>query len=177
MPDDDFDAFFRSRYTDLVAFVMRLGARLDDAEEAAQEAMVAAYASWPRIRDPAAWTWRVAYRSFLAQVRRRRLREVLVPTEALYQRADPAEPEADLLWRDRFHRLLAGLAERQRRIVALWYEGYPVREIAGRLNVEPGTVRSAFRHARARLAGLFGDPSSGPDQRRPRHSRDSRRKP
>jgi RNA polymerase sigma-70 factor (ECF subfamily) len=151
--DDAFDAFFRARYTDLVAFVMRLGARLPDAEEAAQEAMVAAYTSWHRIRDPGAWTWRVAYRSYLRQVRHRRLRESLVSADELVQRpaTDSDEAEAEVLWRDRFRRLLARLTEKQQRVVALWYDGYVAKEIAERLRIEPGTVRSIFRHARRRL--------------------------
>jgi RNA polymerase sigma-70 factor (ECF subfamily) len=168
-PDDTFDAFFRARYTDLVAFVMRLGARLPDAEEAAQEAMVAAYASWHRIRDPAAWTWRVAYRSYLRQVRRRRLRESLVSADELGQRAAPDETDADVLWRDRFRRLLARLTDRQQRVVALWYDGYLAKEIAERLRIEPGTVRSIFRHARRRLVDVLSEPS--PDGQPPRRRR------
>jgi len=156
-PDETFDAFFRARYTDLVAFVMRLGARLPDAEEAAQEAMVAAYASWYRIRDPAAWTWRVAYRSYLRQVRRRRLRESLVSADELGQRAAPDETDAEVLWRDRFRRLLARLTDKQQRVVALWYDGYLAKEIAERLRIEPGTVRSIFRHARRRLVDVLSD--------------------
>jgi RNA polymerase sigma factor (sigma-70 family) len=159
-PNDSFDAFFRARYTDLVAFVMRLGARLPDAEEAAQEAMVAAYASWHRIRDPGAWTWRVAYRSYLRQVRHRRLRESLVSAEELSQRPAPDEAEAEVLWRDRFRRLLARLTDRQQRVVALWYDGYLAKEIAERLRIEPGTVRSIFRHARRRLVDVLRDPST-----------------
>jgi RNA polymerase sigma-70 factor (ECF subfamily) len=156
-PNDSFDEFFRARYTDLVAFVMRLGARLPDAEEAAQEAMVAAYASWHRIRDPAAWTWRVAYRSYLRQVRRRRLRESLVSADELSQRGAPDEGVEELLWRDRFRRLLAKLTDKQQRVVALWYDGYLAKEIAERLRIEPGTVRSIFRHARRRLVDVLGD--------------------
>lgn len=165
--DDEFDTFFRQRYTDLVVFLMRLGARLDDAEEAAQEAMIAAYASWPRIHDPKAWTWRVASRIYLRQVRRRRLRELLVPDDALaqrashYQQAEPSTTEADLVWRDRFRRLLLRLTERQQRVFAMWYDGYLGKEIADRLNVTPGTIRSLLRNARHRLAEILDHPRRG----------------
>lgn len=162
MPND-FDTFFRSRYAQLVGFIMQLGARREDAEEAAQEAMVAAYSSWHRIANPTAWAWRVAYRKYLARVRQARLRELLVPSDRLQHRPDPAQPLDDLLWRDRARRLLGRLAERQRRVVTLWLDGYRPEEIAGRLGVKPGTVRSLFRHARKRLAALLPDRAGGRD--------------
>lgn len=157
MSDRDFDTFFRDRYPHLVAFVMQLGAHRHDAEEAAQDAMVAAYASWHRIDNPGAWTWRVACRSYLRLVRRRRIRELLVPDDRLYHRPDTTETDADVLWRDRVRGVLSRLADRQRRVVAMWLDGYRPEEIAGRLGIRPDTVRSLFRYARKRLATLFRD--------------------
>jgi RNA polymerase sigma-70 factor (ECF subfamily) len=153
-PDASFDEFFRLRYRDLVRYVGRLGATVDDAEEAAQDAMMAAYERWHRIRNPDAWVWRVACRAYLRTHRRRRLREVLQPGERLSQpgAVDESDTLAGIL---QVRGLLLRLAVQQRRVMAWWLDGYRFDEIATKLDVRPATVRSLFRHARARLRDVF----------------------
>jgi len=159
--DVQFDRFFRARYRDLVRHVMRFGATLDEAEEAAQEAMITAYQRWPTITNPNAWTWRVACRAYLRVARRRRIREVLAPAEGLPLVSTPDGTDA-LLSTFRVRSLLGRLAAQQRRVVAWWLDGYQFNEIANKLDVQTSTVRSLFRHARARLARLLRDQAAAP---------------
>jgi len=159
--DEAFDAFFRARYEDLVRFVMRLGADVHDAEEVSQEAMSAAYERWDDIRDPPAWTWRVACRVYLRRRQRRRRHEMLLPVPLLPEAAragpEPSRPEDAVISSDTVRRLLRGLARQQRRVVAWWLEGYRFEEIAQRLDIATSTVRSVFRNARERLATRFSE--------------------
>lgn len=159
--DKAFDAFFRARYEDLVRFVMRLGADLHDAEEVSQDAMSAAYERWDDIRDPPAWTWRVACRAYLRRRQRRRRHEMLLPAALLPEAAPGSRagepPEDDVISSDTVRRLLRGLARQQRRVVAWWLEGYRFEEIAQRLDIATSTARSVFRNARERLATRFGE--------------------
>jgi RNA polymerase sigma-70 factor (ECF subfamily) len=154
--DAEFDRFFRASYRDLVRHVMRFGATLDEAEEAAQEAMTTAYERWTTIANPGAWTWRVACRAYLRVARRRRIREVLAPSDGL-----PSSWTADgtdaLLGTFRVRSLLARLAAQQRRVVAWWLDGYQFNEIANKLDVQTSTVRSLFRHARSRLQRVLNE--------------------
>jgi RNA polymerase sigma-70 factor (ECF subfamily) len=170
VPDASFDAFFRLRYRDLVRYLGRLGATVDDAEEAAQDAMTAAYERWHRISNPDAWIWRVACRGYLRTDRRRRLREVLRPGERVPQSA--VADESDAFASIQVVRgLLLGLATQQRRVVAWWLQGYRFEEIATKLNVRTATVRSSFRHARVRLREVFRAQAGADVPRRRRHAR------
>jgi RNA polymerase sigma-70 factor (ECF subfamily) len=153
-PDASFDEFFRLRYRDLVRYIGRLGATVHDAEEAAQDAMTAAYERWHRIDNPDAWVWRVACRAYLRTHRRRRLREVLQPGERLTSSTVSDESEA-LASAFQVRGLLLLLAAQQRRVMAWWLDGYRFDEIAAKLDVRTATARSLFRHARARLRDLF----------------------
>jgi RNA polymerase sigma factor (sigma-70 family) len=151
-----FDRFFRASYWDLVQHVKRFGATHHEAEEAAQEAMITAYQRWPSIANPSAWTWRVACRAYLRVARRRRAREVLTPLDGLPLAATADGTDA-LLGTFRVRSMLARLAAQQRRVVAWWLDGYQFHEIAHKLDVKTSTVRSLFRHARARLRRFLHD--------------------
>jgi RNA polymerase sigma factor (sigma-70 family) len=172
LPDASFDEFFRLRYRDLVRYVGRLGATVHDAEEAAQDAMTAAYERWHRIDNPDAWVWRVACRAYLRTHRRRRLREVLQPGERMNHSTvyDESEALAGVL---QVRGLLLRLAAQQRRVMAWWLDGYRFDEIAAKLDVRTATARSLFRHARARLRVLFRAQTDYEYARRP--GRDYRR--
>lgn len=165
VPHASFDEFFRQRYGDLVRYLGWLGATVDDAEEAAQEVMTAAYERWHRIRNPDAWIWRVARRAYLRTQRRRRLREVLRPGEWVPQSAvlDESDALASAL---QVRSLLLRLAIQQRRVVAWWLDGYRFDEIAKKLDVRTATVRSLFRHARVRLREAFRTQSDDEYRRR-----------
>ena len=71
MPDtgEDFDQFFRREFGALVAFVRKLGFELEDARDAAAEAMKDAYRNWARLETPLPWIRVAAQRVALHHVR------------------------------------------------------------------------------------------------------------
>ncbi|HPG23370.1 MAG TPA: sigma-70 family RNA polymerase sigma factor [Amaricoccus sp.] len=153
-------------------FLMRRGASEADAEEIVQEVMVAIWrraASFDPERAAAAtWIFTIARNRRIDLVRRARRPEP-DPQDPLF-RPDP-EPGgvARISAAEREARLragLAGLAPEQRQVlVAAFYEGLSHGEIAARLDLPVGTVKSrirlAFGHLREaigeEMAGGFGD--------------------
>jgi RNA polymerase sigma-70 factor (ECF subfamily) len=136
------------------------------AEDVCQEAFVHAIDRIDDCRDP------TRFGSWLRQIVRRRARNYL--RHARVRRAlplagdmgaDQAESPADAAvrsdLRDRLLAALAQLPEDRREVVLLHdLEGWTHREIAERMKLPPGTVRSHLHHARRRLRELLG-PSGG----------------
>ena len=137
------------------------------AEDVCQEAFVHAIDRIDDCRDPA------RFGAWLRQIVRRRARNYLrharVRRTAPIERdvlADPGESPADAAVRaDLRERLLAALGQLpgDRREVVLLHdlEGWTHREIAERMQLPPGTVRSHLHHARRRLRELLGRMTGG----------------
>lgn len=134
-----------------------------DAEDAVQDALVAAWDRLASLRDPAAfpaWITRVVSRTCLKRLRRDRLRHAL----PLVAAADVAEPRAaDPASGVDVARLLAALAPRQRAVMHLTViEGMSDGEIGRCLGIAPGSVRAHRRRARNRLHEMFDEMQGGP---------------
>lgn len=141
--------FYREFIPDLVGFLVWQGARLAEAAELAQEAMIEAHRSWSAIKYPRAWVKRVASRKYA---------RLLATTE------EPLEPVnlSDLLcpsidipeWEERHEvlRLLNLLPPRQRQVMAWTYDGYSPTEIAAELNISAEAVRTNLKRARRTLS-------------------------
>jgi len=134
------------------------------AEDATQEALVAAWHDLPALRDPdrfEAWLHRLLVRSCYREARRyRRLQEMEIqelPVEG-------AEPDRSLLLADRdvLERGFRHLDPDQRAVLVLHhYVGFPLAEIADVLGVPLGTVKSRlFRATQAMRSALAADASS-----------------
>lgn len=133
----------------------RLGDRAR-AEDATQEAFVAIWRS-ARTYDPArgaggAWLHAVA-RNAITDGLRRTPEPVAEPRDAPGREPDPAE-QAESEWTAwRVHRALEALPERERPVIELAYwRGLSQSEIAERLGLPLGTVKTRTRSALARLA-------------------------
>ncbi len=141
-----------------VAFQALVGGRLDrayglalhivgnagDADDACQEALLAAWSAWPRLRDPGrfdAWFDRILVNTCLEHLRRRRRRPQAMLSE-----------EPDVADRD----VLAGTVERD--AMAFWAD-LPTEAIAERLGIPPGTVRSRLHYALDALRTFLGQES------------------
>jgi RNA polymerase sigma-70 factor (ECF subfamily) len=120
-----------------------------DAEDACQEALVAAWTAWPRLRDPArfdAWFDRILVNTCIEHLRRRARRPVSeLPDE-------PGIAARDLLAGsiagDVIGRALRNLSPEHRVTVVLRYwADLSTEAIADRLGVPPGTVRSRLHYA------------------------------
>lgn len=159
---DAFVALFERYAGRVKAFMMRSGASPADADEIVQEVMVAI---WRRAGtfDPdkaAASTWIFAIaRNRRIDMIRKVSRPAPDPEDPLFQ----PDPEPDGLSRvsaaeraERLRESLAALAPEQRSVLmAAFYEGLSHGEIATRLDLPLGTVKSrirlAFRHLRSAL--------------------------
>ena len=136
----------------MVLYLRKNGASGPEAEDAAQEAMTDAYRSWDRIRSPRAWVRRAAFRSYLRHVRKlRRESPALEAEDALMadriSRVEGSEPDEQ--WR--VIAVMRRLPPEQRKVAALFYDGFSLAEIAEVVGKPAGTVRSLLRHARLRL--------------------------
>ena len=117
-----------------------------DAQDAVGEALLRAWQSFDRLRDPAAarpWLLKIAVNCARAQLRRAR---PVLPLEETAGAAAPAEEPLGL-WE-----LVRALPEDQRLAVTLYYyDGLSVGEIARVLGVPQGTVKSRLARGRDRL--------------------------
>lgn len=156
-----FAEFYRATYRGVVAQLYAYTGDLTEAQEAAQEAFVRAWARWNRVveyDEPRAWVCRVAYRVAISRWRRART------AAAVLRRHGPPDPEpgpdvanADLV------AALRRLPEAQRRALVLHYlGGFSVAEIAALDGVASGTVKSRLSRGRETLAGLLGGYGGAP---------------
>jgi RNA polymerase sigma-70 factor (ECF subfamily) len=179
MADDDLRALverarrgqpeaFEALYERFEAHVYALCARLLADPEAAAEATGAIWLTvWQRLRGLrhaeafTAWLRQTAVRECHRRQRRRPWWRVWGGDEAIAERADEQPPPAAGLTRDelaeRVQAALARLSAEHREVVVLHHlEGLPVAEIAGLLDVAPGTVKSRLGRARTHLTRLLG---------------------
>jgi RNA polymerase sigma-70 factor (ECF subfamily) len=134
------------------------------AEDATQEALVAAWHDLPALRDPdrfEAWLHRLLVRACYREAGRDRRRQEVEVNELTL---DGAEPDRSLLLADRdaLERGFQRLDPDQRAVLVLHhYVGYPLAEIADVLGIPTGTVKSRlFRATQAMRAALAADASS-----------------
>ncbi|HWD07976.1 MAG TPA: RNA polymerase sigma factor [Actinomycetota bacterium] len=148
-----FEPFFAATCQTVVGLVAAVTGDLRLAEDATQEAYLRALRRWGRVRQldrPELWVARVASNLAIDRWRRHR-RESGGATDR------PIDPPDSVgkLWVEWG---LAQLTPAERRVVLLKdLEGYPVKEIAGRLGRSPETVKSQLASGRRRLRQLLGD--------------------
>jgi DNA-directed RNA polymerase specialized sigma24 family protein len=145
----EFIVFYRTQTSALVRFLVWMGARLPDAADLAQDAMLEAFNCWQTIEHPRAWIRRVASRKY-----GRRLAGTEEPVDQVDGR--PLLPvRCDLTDWEQHHeiqRLLALLPPRQRQVMAWTYDGY-----------QPRDRRRTRHHSRGRAQ----QPATGPPQAGP----------
>lgn len=145
--EEAFRALYRAHTPYLFCLALRLaGGRRDEAEEAVQEA-------WLRAAERmAGFRWRSSLRTWISgilinccrEIGRRRRRDVVL--------VEPAGRHPSAPSRIDLERSLAELPDPQRHVVVLFYvEGYTHEEIAGLLDIAPGTSKSRLFEARRKL--------------------------
>jgi RNA polymerase sigma factor (sigma-70 family) len=149
---EEFDDFFRREYRKLVASVMFVGARREEAEDAVTEAMVLAARRFPDLEHPAVWVRVAAQRLYIKKAQRER--ELARREQLMSPPAAPARPgDHDLL--DFVREILATMPPAQATVLALTIDGYTAGEIASMLGCPQTTVRSNLRNARATMAAAL----------------------
>ena len=169
-PPTDGELVLRARKGDDIAFgllveryqravyavAVSVTGRHEDAEDAAQEAFLVALGRLDECRSPerfAGWLMTIVRNRSKNLIRRESLRETdQVPPGARSRAPTPDRIAETRELRDLLEKALAGLPEVQRQIVLLHdLEGWKHREIAERLELPAGTVRSHLHFARKAL--------------------------
>jgi RNA polymerase sigma-70 factor (sigma-E family) len=153
METPDFDEWVAQRGAALLRFAYLLTRDHARAEEAVQDALIAAYSRWTRIcrgQDPEAYVRRSIVNADISRWRRFLRRETPTPDPAAERAgADLADAQAE---QDAVWTLCATLPTKQRAAVVLrYYEDLPDAEIADILDCSPATVRSQIHRALATL--------------------------
>lgn len=119
-----------------------------DAQDATHDAFVSAWRAWASLRDPArfeAWFDRIIVNTCRNRLRGTRRRPTDISSEVAIATGDPFGQSED---RDVLGVAIAGLSPDHRIVVALrFYRDLTVDDIAGRLGVPSGTVRSRLHYA------------------------------
>ena len=134
------------------------------AEDATQEALVAAWRDLSALRDPDrfdGWLHRLLLRACYREASRGR-RRWTVETEVRESDGMASDPTADFADRDQLERGFRRLAPDQRAVIVLHhYLGLTLDETADALGVPPGTARSRINRAMGALrAALDADARS-----------------
>ncbi|MFC0623564.1 SigE family RNA polymerase sigma factor [Kribbella deserti] len=149
-----FEVWVRERGAAMLRFGYLVTRDQGRAEEAVQDALVAAYPRWSRIcraGDPEAYVRRSIVNADISGWRRFRRRETPV-ADAPAPKYDQPDHAGDVAEQDAVWALCATLPKRQRAAVVLrYYEGLPDAAIAEILGCTAGTVRSQISRALATL--------------------------
>ncbi|MFS3127752.1 RNA polymerase sigma factor SigM [Nocardioides sp. Bht2] len=174
--DGDAEAFGElfARHRDrLWAVALRTMGNREDAADALQEAMIAAFRRAGSYRGDAqvtTWLHRVVVNACLDRLRALKVRHAeALPDDvdeyggrgSLLTISEAEEPDAAALTAERRDQVLAALAtlpdDQRAALVLVDMEGYPVADVARMLDCAIGTVKSRCARGRRRLAKLLVD--------------------
>ena len=124
------------------------------AQDATQQALLAAWRDLPTLRDPErfeAWLYRLVVRSCYVEAARHRRAGTQVRLIATDQVASP-DTAGTIADRDELERGFSRLSPDHRVVIVLrHYLGYPLEEIAAVLDIPVGTARSRLHYATSQL--------------------------
>jgi RNA polymerase sigma-70 factor (ECF subfamily) len=156
-----FDALARLTGDRCMAIAFRILRDFDLANDAVQAALLVAWRDLRSLRDPALfepWLHRILTNACYSEARHRRRwseRIRTIPVESVHRTDDFLEIEARELLEHAFRRLTL---EQRAVLVFHHYLGLSLPEVAERLGIPLGTVKSRMYHAkRALRAGLDAD--------------------
>jgi RNA polymerase sigma-70 factor (ECF subfamily) len=151
----EFDAIYRDNLRRVYAIALRFARDPEGAEEIVQDAFIRVWRSLPSFNGNSrlsTWLHSVAVNAALDGVRKRSRADAWIDREVDLDRyateVGRAMPSADV----DLERAVAALPDGAREVVILHYfEGFPCAEIAERLGVVEGTVKSQLHRARQLL--------------------------
>lgn len=154
-----FEALFGRYAPKVKSYLIRLGAAAAAAEDLAQEAMISVWrraASYDAARaKPSTWIFVIARNAWIDRLRREKVALAYRSVDPPVEESQEEAPDAAAARRDdesRIAEALATLSEEQRQVVRLsFFEDRPHSEIAARLSLPLGTVKSRLRLALIKL--------------------------
>ncbi|MFD6694988.1 RNA polymerase sigma factor [Micromonospora aurantiaca (nom. illeg.)] len=150
-----FDNYYRSDSKRLFSFLLKLGATIQEAEDASQDAWEEVFTRWDVIgsTNPAAYARTVAEQRFIrSRARTKSEHEKLM--QAGWATERPFADTHYVLLKDEAQRLIKimqGLPYAQRRVLAWSIDGFKNAEIAEAIEQPVATVRSNLRHAKDKV--------------------------
>lgn len=132
---------------------------MQDAEEAADDAMMAVFNNWGEIENPIAFLYTVAQRRGSDAARKALAREKSEAKAMRDSQLLAETPEEIGLTQDILN-ALKSLPPRQREVIAMRMDGYTMPEMAEWLGITEAGVRSTLRKARTALKVGMPDVSS-----------------
>ena len=156
-----FEELYRRYTRPVLGLALRRGGDRGRAEDAVQDAFTAVWRSAgsydPERGQGGAWLYTVARNAIVDGARRRLEPAMEIPEEASGDRGPDERAEASwLAWR--VHSALERLPDHERPVIELAYwGGLSQSEIAERLQIPLGTIKTRTRSALARLADLLED--------------------
>lgn len=153
MDPGGFEAAFSSLFLPAFRVALRILGDVEEAEDAAAEALARALRAWPRVstlphRD--AWVMRVAANVAIDRARKVRRQQLLNPHGDIA--AGVADPMDSAVMRLALVTALRSLSRRQRQVVALRYlAGLRETDVASALGISPNSVK---KHAQRAIAAL-----------------------
>jgi RNA polymerase sigma-70 factor (ECF subfamily) len=164
MPEDpygDAESLFHAVYGDVVRIAYGLLGNRPDAEDIAQNGCYKLMLAWPRVAglptagEQRAYLVRIVINEALQFLRHSRRRREYPGAEAgereatqvSFEDAIPAREDLRLVWK-----AISELPGKRRSTVSLYAAGYEYEEIATRLGINIGTVRSHVSDARKQLS-------------------------
>ncbi|WP_165969196.1 sigma-70 family RNA polymerase sigma factor [Actinomadura sp. KC06] len=154
---EGFDALFDTEFPNLVGVTMAVtGVSLSEAQDAVEEAMIEVVKRWSELTNPVGYARKAALSHAVGHRRRERRR---MPLEI---RGGHLTPEADIcheltFWEDGqwIKQMLETLPPVQRAVMAAFYDGSTITEIADHLGKTEATVRKNLQLARQKLKPLL----------------------
>jgi RNA polymerase sigma-70 factor, ECF subfamily len=148
-PHEGVEAVYRADAERLWRAIYAFTGDAEIASDAVAEAFAQVLRRGAAVRDPAAWTWRTAFRISAGALKARASKGSVGPN--LSEHVD-AYSDPDLL------AALQQLPEAQRAAVILfYYADLPIRDIAARLGSNSLAVRTNLSRGRSRLRQVLGD--------------------
>ena len=165
-----FDGLVRLVGGTCMAIAVRILRDPDLAEDAVQTALIRAWRDLARLRDAdrfEAWLHRILTRECYAEARRRT--RWAGDVRLLQPVADPSPDGFEIHHRDQLERAFRRLTVEQRAVLVFHhYLGLSTAEVADRLDIPIGTVKSRVHHAsEAMRASLAADARTPLSQERP----------
>jgi RNA polymerase sigma-70 factor (ECF subfamily) len=148
------EAVYRADADRLWRAIYAFAGDADVASDAVAEAFAQVLSRGAAVRDPAAWTWRTAFRISAGALKARRSEGSADPESGERESGEHTDRygDPDLL------AALRKLPDAQRAAVILfYYADLPIREIAARLGSNSLAVRANLSRGRGRLRQLLGD--------------------
>jgi len=163
-----FDALVRQEVRGVYRTALAILGSERDAEEATQDALVSAWRSLLRLREPDrfdAWLGRIVVNACRMTLRRRRaVREISLDTNASPEPPGPSTVDPTILVAeaDAFDRAFERLSVDDRALLVLRYrDELGLREIALRVGVREGTIKSRLWRARRALEAALAAERGG----------------